>query len=828
MSRGFPVVLLFFFLANPSLFGKVNLSTTSGESLWPAVGVNSAGEVMVVWTEWSSGQIHYRILRNGQWTAARNAGIVGQIAWSNQLSVDSNGRFHITYADGYSSYSRDIYYSYFTGSSWSTPECVHVSPYNSAWNKMDIDKDDTIHVAWYHSNVPKDAPLSSDAVTKSKKFLANWPAGYENISRSRELESIHPAIAALNGNVYTSWMEGGPPRRIYFCEKLGGSWRAPVQIEYGYYPDMVVDNSGNVHIVFSNWGGNFWYISRMSGKWQSVEAISNGVSPLQFGDIQHKNNVIVAAWIQGTDGNWSVYATGKMVGDRWAIPVKIADAPGGGDGNKHVQVALDDRNCAHFVWEGIGIGGNHDIFYEKYCVDTPKDATFIEVDNSYLSFHTDDSSSNPGPQTFRVRASGAGSINYSISKDKSWIAVSPTQGSSSGEWDTITVNVDASGLNDGTYNGSIKISDPNAYNNPVDVGVTLTIGEGGGGGGGNGVFLEADKANLQFKMEEGANPPAKSFNLRATGGRALNYSVSTNKPWLVTFPEEGTVSTSWTPINVFIEADQMKPGNFKGRIDVTAAGASNKVSVFVDLTIEKSKTPSIQLDRSRFYFWGYAHGDNPPSSSFRIRNSGSQTLQYKISSNKNWLKLTPSQGTSAGEWDTINVTANCSSLEAGKHLANIQITCSQADNSPQRIGVEFEVEMPPQPYPPVGITVKRMNHEGLVFQDYKSKIEWSANPRNNGLFTIVKYYIFRKDKYQHNAPWIFIGEVPANVFVYYDGGFPSKEERNRYNYTVSSVDSGGKESMRPKGMDAYGILQEGSSSQKERMKKDSTDNKKIR
>ena len=831
----FPVFLFVFLLGNPAAFAKSNLSKTSGESLWPAIGVNSAGEVMVVWTEWSNGMIYYRILRNGQWSAMKNAGIANAQAWSNQMAVDPKGRFHLTWADGYGSHTRDIFYSYWTGNNWSTPEMVHYSPYNSAWNRMDVDNDNSIHVVWYHSNVPKGEPVSSDVVTKSKKFLAKWGTNYQNISRNRRTESIHPAIGVYNGNVYCVWMEDEAPRRYYFCERVGGVWRTPIELrKSGYYPDMATDGSGNIHTVFSLRDGNYHYMSRMGGKWSADTIISNGECPLQFGDITHRNNVVAAAWIQGSDGRWDVYGSAKPVGGRWTIPVKIADADGGGDGNKHVMVALDDKGCAHFVWEGIGTGGRHDIFYEKHCMDVPADATFIEVDNSYLNFHTDDASSNPAAKSFNVRASGKGSINYTITKDKSWISLSTNQGSSSGEWDTVTVNVDASGKADGAYDGTITITDPNAYNSPVEVGVTLTVGEvpsgggdDGGGGGGETSFLETDKASLDFTMEEGVNPASKSFNLRATGGKILNYTVTPNMPWLSVFPVEGTVGSAWSPISVTVEADGMQPGSFKGRIDINAPGAVGKASVFIHLTIQKKNVPSIQLNKTRFYYWGYAHGSNPPTSLLRIRNSGSKTLNYTISSNKPWVHFSRSKGASTGEWDDITVYADSTSLGVGRHKANVIVAAPGADNSPQNLPVDFEVEMPPQPYPPADVVVSRLNHEGLIIQEYKSKVTWNANARNNGLFNIVKYRIFRKNQYQHNAPWIYIAEVAGNVRVFYEGGFASKQERNQYTYTVASVESGGKESMRADFFGVEGVLAESSPEQKEKNKKTAPDKIKV-
>ena len=127
---------------------QVNLSNSSNQSVWSAIAINSVGEIMVVWSEWGSDGIWYRIQRDGEWSEKRKAGIVYQQSWSNQLAVDSYGTFHLAYADGYGSLGRDIYYSYFTGSRWSTAEKVYGSPHNSAWNRIDVDTNDDVYVQW--------------------------------------------------------------------------------------------------------------------------------------------------------------------------------------------------------------------------------------------------------------------------------------------------------------------------------------------------------------------------------------------------------------------------------------------------------------------------------------------------------------------------------------------------------------------------------------------------------------------------------------------------------------------------------------------------------
>ena len=65
---------------------------------------------------------------------------------------------------------------------------------------------------------------------------------------------------------------------------------------------------------------------------------------------------------------------------------------------------------------------------------------------------------NPAPQTFDIRNSGDGTLNYQIVADQPWLSASPNQGSSSGEAETIQVSVNSESLEEGTVHGLITIS----------------------------------------------------------------------------------------------------------------------------------------------------------------------------------------------------------------------------------------------------------------------------------------------------------------------------------------------------------------------------------
>ncbi len=662
---------------------QINLSNTSNQSVWCAIAINSVGEIMVVWSEWGSDGIWYRILRDGNWSEKRKAGIVRQKSWSNQLAVDSKGMFHLSYADGGGSLSRDIYYSYFTGSQWSTAERVYDSTHNSAWNRIDVDTNDDIYVQWYHKYYNLDDV--SDVVSISKSRMGRWPSSYENVSRSKGKESIHPAFRVRNGNVYSAYMDDEGPRRIYYAERINGRWSSPLDLSKGYYPALEIDSNENIHIVWSRFDNNFYYISRVNGRWGKVEVISNGDSPLYFGDIRYKSNVLVANWVQRNGDKWGVYASAKISGGQWITPVKIGDTlPLGEDDERLVQVALDNKGCAHFVWHGIGVGGETDIFYDKYCI-SGEDVNFIEVDKLAFNF-TAEKPVHPSPQTFRVRNSGEGNLSYSISSDRNWLVVNPVSGSSSGEWDTITVSTDITTLQAGIYSGTISISSSDAYNSPVQMNVSLTVTE--------------------------------------------------------------------------------------------------------------KQVPFITLDKLSHSFSSFVASANPSAQYFRVRNGGIDTLNYSISSNRSWLSVSPGSGSSSGEWDTINVSVNNEGLAVGSYQGTITVSSPNADNSPQNISVQLRIELPPWPFPPLNVQVNRISHEGLMIQAYHNDIKWLGNPKNDGLFNLQKYNIFRKKVTEDNSAYVWIYAVSPGGVSFVDGLFDSADERNVYTYAVSSVDDYERESAK--------------------------------
>jgi outer membrane lipoprotein-sorting protein len=96
-----------------------------------------------------------------------------------------------------------------------------------------------------------------------------------------------------------------------------------------------------------------------------------------------------------------------------------------------------------------------------------------------FSFSATEGGANPSNQTLNIWNSGSGILNWSVSDNADWLTLNPTNGTSTGEHDPVTLSVDISGMSTGTHNATITISAPGATNTPQTASVTLTINAAG-------------------------------------------------------------------------------------------------------------------------------------------------------------------------------------------------------------------------------------------------------------------------------------------------------------------------------------------------------------
>ncbi len=900
-------LLLFFCLTilfNLFSFGDaINLSKSNSESFWPAIATNSNGEIMVIFTEIVPGgytDIFYTISTDGgeNWTQPTRTYSRRAYIKALALAADSNGNFHMAYADGYASAGREIYYRAYINGNWQAAEQLSYSHDNSNWCRICTDGN-TVHVAWYQE---RGWPAKCYIALKSKQIGGSWPSSTVDVSRNPSDGAMYSDIKAKLGNIYAIYVvhdySGNTllGKHLGYSERINGTWHGPTKLGWGTWPALDVDAYGNVHGLYpSGSGGGFTvYKAKINGTWIEDQWINDKSIVSCFFDIQYQNNFLVAAYMQESSIDpkyYSIYYNTKQYKNGWGQwstsfeiePGYYAELP---------RIGMDSSGGAHIVWADIGNGNKTDIYYKKVPL-FQSDKPYIDVDKSYLSFSSIEGES-PSQQTFQIKNSGVSTLSYNIYSDQSWLIVSPISGASTGEWDQITVTADTSHLGPGNYSGKITIAAPQAPNSPLEIGVTLLVGtetptieldndslsfshvEGssnppsqsfqirnfghgalnyqfntdkswvsisplsgtsngewdtitvsinasslgagdhfanitttspeadnspqqldvsvhvtspGGDGGGGSALIQLDKATLNF-----TNTTQQYFKVRNSGAGVLSYKIAVNKGWISVSPTSGSSNGEWKSIKVTVNPNVLPYGVHNGKITVTSSGASNSPRT-LNIILTKQK-PKISLNRLSLYYSAVIKENAPEKQWFKIRNVGSASLNYSIKTNKGWLKVTPSNGNSSGEWDTINVSLNISSLSLGTHKGTITVTAPGAENTPQYVAVTLDVVLPPEPYSPINAKLKRMAAVGLLIQDYVNMITWEKNPKNNGIFNIVKFRVFRKLKGQSDWNYVYIAELDIGQPLQYLDHFSNSEDRNKYYYAVVEVDDQNKESHR--------------------------------
>jgi parallel beta-helix repeat protein len=107
---------------------------------------------------------------------------------------------------------------------------------------------------------------------------------------------------------------------------------------------------------------------------------------------------------------------------------------------------------------------------------------------------------------------------------------------------------------------------------------------------------------------------------------------------------------------------------------------------------DKPIRPEIALNNTKIKISCFQGGKDPINAKFKIRNSGTDTLNYKIRSNRKWIYVKPEKGRSMGEWDRIKAFLLNSGLSLGRHTGKITVISRNACNSPQKIKIVLMVK----------------------------------------------------------------------------------------------------------------------------------------
>jgi len=197
---------------------------------------------------------------------------------------------------------------------------------------------------------------------------------------------------------------------------------------------------------------------------------------------------------------------------------------------------------------------------------------------------------------------------------------------------------------------------------------------------------------LDVETVVGVDPPVREIVIRNDGGVALNWTATSDAPWMTVARESGTLEPGASETDtVAFSVDGLDLGQYAGTL--TFAGDASNSPQILQATLDVTLSPSIALTGT-LAFEAY-EGDVPEGQPLTIGNDGGGTLHWTASPDQEWVSLSSGSGdTSSGSEATVAVAVDASTLGAGTHTAVITVS-GNADDSPRTADVTFVVRERP-------------------------------------------------------------------------------------------------------------------------------------
>ena len=208
-----------------------------------------------------------------------------------------------------------------------------------------------------------------------------------------------------------------------------------------------------------------------------------------------------------------------------------------------------------------------------------------------LTFTAAEGTSSPPAQMVTFSKKSFVPTNWTATAAASWLMISPASGTISTEQDTISVQVNPSGLSPGTYSGvfNIEVTGKNDRIQTATIPVTFVVSSGRTT---TTPSILLNPTGLNFSgTAGGANPLAKTMNLANTTGGTLTWSMTEPAAWLALNITSGTTTTETDQVSASVSTQGLAAGTYSTVITVAASGAANSPKqIPVSLTLSQPTT----------------------------------------------------------------------------------------------------------------------------------------------------------------------------------------------------------------------------------------------
>jgi hypothetical protein len=299
--------------------GAKRLTWNSTWSYSPAISLDSSNTIHIVWHDYTPGSpdIYYKRSTDGgmTWGATKRLIWTSGASFNPTIAVDSNDNIHIvwgdvTYGNG------EILHKKSTngGMTWGGTKRLTWNSGQSFYPAIAVASGNTIHVVW-HDDTPGNNEIYFKRSTNSG---ANWSAT-QRLSWTT-LFSYSPAISVdSSNNIHVVWSDFTSGKfEIYFKRSTSGgvSWSSTKRLTWSSRdssePAIAIDSSSAIHVVWEdNTPGNFEIFYKKStnagASWTKNRLAWNSGDSLRPDIIVDTSKNIHVVWTDYTPGNHEIY-----------------------------------------------------------------------------------------------------------------------------------------------------------------------------------------------------------------------------------------------------------------------------------------------------------------------------------------------------------------------------------------------------------------------------------------------------------------------------------------------------------------------------------------
>lgn len=349
-----------------------------GDALGPKIAVGPGNQVHVVWYDdsltWTGGytEVYYKVSLNGGVNWSANKRMTWGAGWYPTVAAGPGNNVHVVWVVSY-----DLFYKKSTnlGTSWGPRQRLTYTSGDSYAPEVAVDSSNRVHVVWdeYDYGAGNDEIFYKRSNDGGNTWLPPQRLTW-NATNSR-----FPDIAVDgSGHVHVVWYDaaGGNEEIFYKRSTDGGqTWGSLQRLTWmpnaSYAPAVCTGGSNNVYLVWHDLkpcGGTAWEIyfkkSQNAGvSWTTAQRLTWNTVGSVYPDVGvDSNNVVHLVWEDFIHWNEEIYyKTGSSGGVTWSGIQRLTWTQYWSETPK---IAVDSNDKIHLVWTDDSSGDN-EIYYKR-------------------------------------------------------------------------------------------------------------------------------------------------------------------------------------------------------------------------------------------------------------------------------------------------------------------------------------------------------------------------------------------------------------------------------------------------------------------------------